>query len=345
MLFLSDEILDNKAPLFDKIEKEKAYINSIKQSQQKLKDILIDYMQKIADYTNNEIDVNNVDSILEFLDNLKKSLELSNQNLTLLSTLLKFYDKIFMELNTTFDIKDLKTMFKDMDIQYSETIGTVAKNTLYINNFLYSTLSFFKLSFTNSLNNSNNEKTNIVLDRIHIDNSVSSQMISENNKAFNNNYAQKDEIVISSDNSSPNNTIVENTLIISETKGYIFLPYSIDELNETLKKYPEKYSSIENIIEENYTLSFNLFKNPAIARFREAYKLMRDKENASIRSAFDLGMELLFNYNLHPAIIAACRNLDELDIYLDYLENNEIDKFDCFKIIFDIAPIVVKQKK
>ena len=72
---------------------------------------------------------------------------------------------------------------------------------------------------------------------------------------------------------------------------------------------------------------------------------MKKKENGSIKDAFDLGMELLFNYNLHPAIITACKNLDELDIYLDYLENNETDKFDCFKIVFEIAPIVVKNRK
>ena len=56
--------------------------------------------------------------------------------------------------------------------------------------------------------------------------------------------------------------------------------------------------------------------------------------------AFDLGTELLFNYNLHPAIISACRNLDELDIYLDYLENNETENFKCFSIIFEIPPVV-----
>ena len=55
--------------------------------------------------------------------------------------------------------------------------------------------------------------------------------------------------------------------------------------------------------------------------------------------AFDLGMELTFNYNLHPAIICACKTLSELDLYLDYLDNKENGKFDCFKIIFDVPPV------
>jgi len=139
--------------------------------------------------------------------------------------------------------------------------------------------------------------------------------------------------------------IVENTLIISEAKGKIILPYTTNTLNSILLDNFKKYSSIEEIIEKEYTLPFDLFKNPAISRFKEAFKLMRKKENESVKNAFDLGMELFFNYNLHPAIIAACENLDQLDIYLDYLENNETHKFNCFKILFEIAPAVVKKSK
>ena len=88
--------------------------------------------------------------------------------------------------------------------------------------------------------------------------------------------------------------------------------------------------------------SLENFKTPFVARFREAFKLAYTKEKKSIKYAFDLGTELLFNYNLHPAIIAGCRNLDELDIYLDYLENSETEKFDCFKIVFEIPPVLKK---
>ena len=46
----------------------------------------------------------------------------------------------------------------------------------------------------------------------------------------------------------------------------------------------------------------------------------------------DLGFELMFKYKLNPIIIAACRNLEELDIYLDCLEENELFDFKCFEI-------------
>ena len=136
----------------------------------------------------------------------------------------------------------------------------------------------------------------------------------------------------------------ENTLLISETKGKIFLPFSKSILNDKLANNSESYSNIEEIIEKEYVLPYNTFKNIATSRFKEAYKLMRNKEKKSIASALNLGFELIFNYNLHPAIISACKNLDELDIYLDYLEDNETDKFDCFKIIFEIAPVLLKCK-
>ncbi len=137
----------------------------------------------------------------------------------------------------------------------------------------------------------------------------------------------------------------EKTLIISEIQKKIILPYTLNELNVILATNPTKYYSIKEIIEKKYTLSIDAYKNTAISRFKEAFKLMKNRENSSIAAAFDLGMELLFSYNLHPAIITACKTLDELDIYLDYLDNNEVYKFDCFDIIFEVSPIASKRKK
>ena len=53
-------------------------------------------------------------------------------------------------------------------------------------------------------------------------------------------------------------------------------------------------------------------------------------------------MELMFKYNLNPIIIAGCRNLDELDIYLDCLDENELNDFKCFEIKFEVMPKTIK---
>ena len=69
---------------------------------------------------------------------------------------------------------------------------------------------------------------------------------------------------------------------------------------------------------------------------------MRNKERSSVIDAFELCTELMFESNLYPAIITACKNLDELDIYLDYLDSGETDKFKCFNIEFELPPALVK---
>ena len=46
----------------------------------------------------------------------------------------------------------------------------------------------------------------------------------------------------------------------------------------------------------------------------------------SLKEAIELGFELMFQSDLNPAVIAACKDLDELDIYLDCLDDNELEE-------------------
>lgn len=80
-----------------------------------------------------------------------------------------------------------------------------------------------------------------------------------------------------------------------------------------------------------------------MARFREAYKLAKDKENMSFKGALDLAFECFFNSALHPAIISSCDNLNQLDVYLSCLEYDELEDFYFFDIIYKIPPL--KQNK
>lgn len=132
-----------------------------------------------------------------------------------------------------------------------------------------------------------------------------------------------------------------NTLIISEEEQKVYLPYSIEEVTKDFNNSPDRYNSITDLIAKKYVLPFSLYKNPARARFREAYKLMRRKQHSTIPAALALAIELMFDSNLNPAIITACKNLDELDIYLDCLDDNELDKFTCFGIVYKSKPVVV----
>ena len=137
----------------------------------------------------------------------------------------------------------------------------------------------------------------------------------------------------------------ENTLIISETTGLVTLPYKSADLKKILRNEPEKYTSLSDVILSQYTVPLRNYRFSAISRFREAYKLVINKEHGSKKEALSLATELLTNYNLHPAVITACKNLNELDVYLSCLEFNELEDFHFFKIVYEALPVPVKKNK
>ena len=158
-------------------------------------------------------------------------------------------------------------------------------------------------------------------------------------------FAYEDGLVFEIDEEKviENNLEDNNTLVISEEDGKVYLPYTKEDVkNEVLQNRGTK---ISDVIEEKYILPIEKYKNSMRARFREGYNLMYKKEGKSKKSAILLGIELMFETNLHPAIISACKNLEELDIYLDCLEDNELEKFSCFKIIYKVLPTLGKIKE
>ena len=204
-------------------------------------------------------------------------------------------------------IRDFNNHSENFEINYENNIKKINYNTIFIENHIYSLSQSFELALPlkekkNEIKKSNND----LKVTIHTKNEKIPKLIKNR----------------------------ENCLIISETTGNIILPYYINDLTNIKNK------TYEQTIQENYTLPVDLFKPAFVARFRETFKLAHNKEKKSVAFSLNLATELMFNYNLHPAIITACRNLDELDIYLDCLENNETEKFKCFNIIFEIPPIL-----
>ena len=134
-----------------------------------------------------------------------------------------------------------------------------------------------------------------------------------------------------------------STLLISEKENLVYLPYKKKNI-ENILMVSEKYSTPEDVIKDIYTVSLSKYTNSASARFREGFNLMRKKECASFFKSVDLGLELFSRYDLNPAVITACQNPDELDIYLDCLETNELEKFNIFNIKYEVNPTIIKQK-
>ena len=128
-----------------------------------------------------------------------------------------------------------------------------------------------------------------------------------------------------------------NVLLISEKKNRIFLPYTVKEVTNILES-SNRYHSATQVINKVFTVPLDKHKNGIISRFKETFNFMRKKEKASLMDSLDFALDLAFNFKLNPAIILACKDLEQLDTYLDCLELNELGKFDYFKIEYEISP-------
>ena len=73
--------------------------------------------------------------------------------------------------------------------------------------------------------------------------------------------------------------------------------------------------------------------------------LIRDREAKSIFDAFKVVMDMMFNYNLNPAIIVACKSQSQLEHYIECVSNQRLDEFKDFEIRFEVTPLKVKPNK
>lgn len=134
-----------------------------------------------------------------------------------------------------------------------------------------------------------------------------------------------------------------NVLIVSEKEQKAYLPFFYSKIKEIYETTNNQYPTLQDVVDDLYIVPLDRFKNSAVARFKEAFRLIREKEKGSVSQALDLGLELMFKTELNPIIIAACRSLDELDIYLSYLEDNESYEFSCFEIKFEVMPQITSK--
>jgi len=137
--------------------------------------------------------------------------------------------------------------------------------------------------------------------------------------------------------------LVENndTLLISEKENQVVFPYTTEEIEEIRRT--EGYLSADEVIKEKFMRPLSDFRFPRISRYKETMKLIIEREGYSVLDGMTLAMEMMGKRYLHPAIIAACRTLDELDVYLDCLDKGETEDFRIFKIQYDLYPLVIKE--
>ena len=101
-----------------------------------------------------------------------------------------------------------------------------------------------------------------------------------------------------------------------------------------------QFNSIENVVAKLFILPLQYYIiHPSIARFREAYSLCRNKEKCNVFDSLSYGFELMLNNKLNPAIIAACKNKEQLSHYIECLNENCLNEFTDFEIKFEVNPI------
>ena len=307
MLFFNEELFNNKEQLNLFMAKIQENIKFNIKILSMHKSILLNYVLKIVDEPILENSIDNAEQTIDFLTKLQYFLGLVDQNMECVEFLQSNYNK----LKIPFEISELQEYYNI----YNEKISEINSSQLELNNFFAETSKILSYMIPNKEHKENTEQKE--------------QKIAEEPSALAN---------TDSNNSIENNDLIypENTLIISEISKTVLLPYKKSELDNL-----EDVSVNKNdLIREKYVVPIEKYKSPALSRFREAFKLMRNIEKKSMIEAIDLGIELSLNSKLHPAIISACRNLNELDIYLDYLDSNQTDKFNCFSIKFEITPLL-----
>lgn len=326
MLFLNEDLFNNESQLNSFLTGLNNHIEFNIKILNMYKSILLDYTLKIAIPPDNVDTSNNVEQIITILTKLKYFFALYNQAIESAKLLQDNYNK----LKIPYELSELQNYY---DI-YIEKLSEIESAQLELSDFFVETTELLNYKIPDI---KNEPPSNILNDNAILETEENIPLTS-NSDTIPKEVEEKPNLNKTNSNTESENDNLcypENTLIISETTGTVLLPY----LKNELSKFENELTDKNELIKKYYIVPIEKYKNPVLSRFREAFKLMRNIEKKSIFESIDLGMELSFNSKLHPAIISACRNLDELDIYLDYLDNNQTDKYNCFSITFEIPPL------
>ncbi len=297
---------------------------------------------------NIELEKQNIEEIIELYENKKSNLVAITTNL--------------VEITNSINKKKLENFHKTITSlkELLEEINKIQQFASQLEKDLNETITLYENSIENNKNEIkanlveyNKQRDELFNKIIKFENTstiISNSVIALSLKVPNKKAKTKSTFINTSITNEKNKHNIElepqdnNTLIISEKEQKAFLPFFYSDVEAIYQKANYKYQTLQDVINDLYILPLSRFKNSALARFRESFHLIREKEKGSITKALDLGLELMFKYELNPIVIAACRNLDELDIYLDCLEENELYDFTCFEIKFEVMPQLIRTK-
>ncbi len=287
-------------------------------------------------------EINTRDTIVRFINSSKKSIANGSNNIPELDSLLPEVQSIFDKLN-----ENIKLIY-GINEEYSSVSAEIVNLLIKIESSQSDKEQFFdeiqalKSKIRKFSNKSQDAKSLIYLNDIKIDTFLQKNIVKKYLSTFDIEVTVpqsfKEEPKIS--HTSQEKDISNNTLLISEKENKIFLPYTNQEISLYLQQYPDEYHSYEEVIKKEFILPLDYYmKHPVIARFKEAYSLIRDRESKSVIDAFKFAVDIMFHYELNPVIIAACKTQEQLENYMDCLDRNKLDDFKDFNIKFEVSPL------
>lgn len=293
---------------------------------------ILDIDKKAKKQVENEKNLNN------FINNLNNTNINYEQIKTMSKSILEKINQNVLILN---DLKLKLSTINSSIIDLLKLIDTASESTPQSLN----KTTQIKSMIDDYLLKSTSDKSDILINNIDInsffnDNNIKKDNFNQENKdipSFNS-YSKDNfesnkigDVTIKKDN---------RTLLISEKKKKIFLPYTVNEVKTYLSQYSNQYTSFDDVIEKEFIFPIDYFISfPVIARFRETYTLIRDREAKSFFESLKYAFDTMFINNLNPAIIASCKTQQQLEDYLDCLNNNQLDKFNDFDIQYEINPL------
>ena len=285
----------NKSALSKLINIEKASIDVAINFQKSLSKQILTFLKNFI--SNVETDSIFSDEINEFLADTSFYLTKINSNISLYNGL----QKILNDIKSSYAQTEYEANITKVNIynkKYKSYFNKICKTNSDIENFIYYMTS---MDISEYISMEDSEDSEDFEDFDAIDAHNVSHKLKLTEKTIGSNISNF-KAVKNKDTSS----LLENTLTISEVKGVVTLPYKFSDLNQFLHNEPDKYASLSDVVLSKYTVPIKNYKFSAIARFREAYKLIIEREHGTKKQAINLATELFSNYNLHPAIITAC---------------------------------------
>lgn len=285
-------------------------LNSTLLIQKNLNVQLLTFMKSYMGNIQVNIDFDSDSKAFYYINTSTSMLSKSNENIKQIQDLLNTVDKLLDTMNTQLYNSPFWNEVNEFNSTFSKSMNAVYESTSTIETFLHEASTVDMQELFKNLSKAPTIETD------------DGGVISEEDLKY---------------------SYVENTLIISEIQKKVFLPYTIAKIQEILQNDTEhkNYTSINDVINKVYTKPIKAYRFTPISRFREAYKLMIQKEHSSKFQALRLAGELFVNFNLHPAVITACESVDQLDIYLACLEDNALEDFKYFDIKYEIPPSIV----